>query len=118
MKDLGGQKNGWGTLLSYIFLTLFNNKILIFIVINFIHFVIEFIQDKTHFYCIKPTLRSLKFEIPIAVLFLNKDIQSFILICYTIWFIEQKIVKSACGIEAVYMCFNETGIWGGGTWYT
>ena len=24
-------------------------------------------------------------------------------------------MKSACGIEAVYMCFNETGIWGGET---
>ena len=22
------------------------------------------------------------------------------------------MVKSACGIEAVYMCFNGTGIWG------
>ena len=25
------------------------------------------------------------------------------------------MVKSACGIEAVYMCFNGTGIWGGET---
>ena len=24
-------------------------------------------------------------------------------------------MKSACGIEAVYMCFNGTGIWGGET---
>ena len=28
------------------------------------------------------------------------------------------MVKSACGIEAVYMCFNGTGIWGGETIYT
>ena len=28
------------------------------------------------------------------------------------------MVKSACGIEAVYMCFNGTGIWGGETTYT
>ena len=28
------------------------------------------------------------------------------------------MVKSACGIEAVYMCFNGTGIWGGETLYT
>ena len=27
------------------------------------------------------------------------------------------MVKSACGIEAVYMCFNGTGIWGGETMY-
>ena len=27
------------------------------------------------------------------------------------------MVKSACGIEAVYMCFNRTGIWGGETLY-
>ena len=27
------------------------------------------------------------------------------------------MVKSACGIEAVYMCFNGTGIWGGETIY-
>ena len=27
------------------------------------------------------------------------------------------MVKSACGIEAVYMCFNGTGIWGGETLY-
>ena len=27
------------------------------------------------------------------------------------------MVKSACGIEAVYMCFNGTGIWGGETTY-
>ena len=25
------------------------------------------------------------------------------------------MVKSACGIEAVYMCFNGTGIWRGET---
>ena len=25
------------------------------------------------------------------------------------------MVSSACGIEAVYMCFNGTGIWGGET---
>ena len=25
------------------------------------------------------------------------------------------MVKSACGIEAVYMCFDGTGIWGGET---
>ena len=25
------------------------------------------------------------------------------------------MVKSACEIEAVYMCFNGTGIWGGET---
>ena len=25
------------------------------------------------------------------------------------------MVKSACGIEAAYMCFNGTGIWGGET---
>ena len=25
------------------------------------------------------------------------------------------MVKSTCGIEAVYMCFNGTGIWGGET---
>ena len=25
------------------------------------------------------------------------------------------MVKSACGIEAVCMCFNGTGIWGGET---
>ena len=25
------------------------------------------------------------------------------------------MMKSACGIEAVYMCFNGTGIWGGET---
>ena len=25
------------------------------------------------------------------------------------------MVKSACGIEAVNMCFNRTGIWGGET---
>ena len=25
------------------------------------------------------------------------------------------MVKSACGIGAVYMCFNGTGIWGGET---
>ena len=25
------------------------------------------------------------------------------------------MVKSACGIEAVYMCFNGTGNWGGET---
>ena len=25
------------------------------------------------------------------------------------------MVKSACGIEAVYMCLNGTGIWGGET---
>ena len=25
------------------------------------------------------------------------------------------MVKSACGIEAVYMCFNRTAIWGGET---
>ena len=28
------------------------------------------------------------------------------------------MVKSACGIEAVYMCFNGTGIWGGETLMT
>ena len=28
------------------------------------------------------------------------------------------MVKSACGIEAVYMCFNGTGIWGGETIFT
>ena len=28
------------------------------------------------------------------------------------------MVKSACGIEAVYMCFNGTGIWGGETIYS
>ena len=27
------------------------------------------------------------------------------------------MVKSACGIEAVYMCFNGTGIWGGETFW-
>ena len=25
------------------------------------------------------------------------------------------MVKSACGIETVYMCFNGTGIWGSET---
>ena len=28
---------------------------------------------------------------------------------------KAKMVKSACGIEAVYMRFNGTGIWGGET---
>ena len=61
----------------------------------------------------------------IAVPFLKKDISIFILICYTttmllllcytIWFIKQIIVKSAYRIEAVYMFFNETSIWGGET---
>ena len=54
-------------------------------------------------------------SIPIAGLFSNKDISSFILICHTRYLIGLKVVKSACGIEVVYMCFNGTGIWGGET---
>ena len=35
------------------------------------------------------------------------------MICSTTMMGGQKEVNSACGIEAVYMYFNGTGIWGG-----
>ena len=39
------------------------------------------------------------------------------MLCDTICGYCRKGVKSAHGIEAVYMCFNGSGIWGGETTY-
>ena len=69
------------------------------------------------FTCWGAQLKICLVNIPIAGLFLNKDISSFLLICYTKCSIGWQLVKSACGIEAVYMCLNGTGIWGGETLY-
>ena len=46
---------------------------------------------------------------------MKKDRSGFIMICDTICGYCRKGVKSAHGIEAVYMYFNGIGIWGGET---
>ena len=47
--------------------------------------------------------------------FLKKDGSGFVMICDTTCGYCQKEVKSAHGIEALYMYFNGSGIWGGDT---
>ena len=47
--------------------------------------------------------------------FLKKDRSGFVMICETTCGYCRKEVKSAHGIEAVYMYFNRSGIWGGET---
>ena len=51
----------------------------------------------------------------ISDLFLKKDRSGFVMICDTICEYCRKGVKSAHGIEAVYMYFNGSSIWGGET---
>ena len=46
---------------------------------------------------------------------MKKDRSGFVMICDTICGYCRKGVKSAHGIEAVYMYFNRSGIWGGET---
>ena len=41
-----------------------------------------------------------------SYLFIKKEMSYFIVICDTIWLREQNIVKSSCGIQAVYISFN------------
>ena len=51
----------------------------------------------------------------ISDLFLKKDGSGFVMICDTTCGYCQKEVKSAHGIQALYMYFNGSGIWGGET---
>ena len=83
MKDLWGQRSGWGTLTSYILSTPCNNRIFIFIVINsfnttlatychWIHCGRNIDEVMIFFRKHEPTLRSLK------VIISNKKITNFV----------------------------------------
>ena len=56
-------------------------------------------------------------NIYLADLFLKKDRSGFVMICDTTCGYCRKEVKSAHGIEALYMYFNGSGIWGCETSY-
>ena len=69
----------------------------------------------THFYTLGDVAQNLYgWQTHIGPVFL-KHSPGYIMICGTTWLGGQKEVNLACGIQAVYIYFNWTGIWGGET---